>query len=134
MGLVFLRRGAMPAVDLHAQTVQTRRYIVLRGERVAAGGMDFRAARLQAQGQIGGLGLHVDGHGDLFPCKGLFLFKPAADGPQRRHIILNPGDFHAASFRQRRVPNDAHNNPSVPIQWNQYTMDFRKKESFTHFS
>ena len=104
----------MPAVDVDTHGSQTGSHIVLSGQGVAAGGMDFCAAGSQAQGQISRFGLHMDGHGDLFAGKGFLLFKPGADGGQGRHKILDPGDFHTAILGQGHISDDAHG--TAPLQ------------------
>ena len=105
---VLLRSDAVDAIGIHAHAGDACGHIVLGGQGITAGQVDFCAPLGQHQTQIGGLGFQVDGDGDAETGEGLFPFEPFLNGGQGGHEGAHPLDLGAAGFGQGHIFDNAH--------------------------
>ena len=95
-------------IGIHAHAGDACGHIVLGGQGITAGQVDFCAPLGQHQTQIGGLGFQVDGDGDAETGEGLFPFEPFLNGGQGGHEGAHPLDLGAAGFGQGHIFDNAH--------------------------
>ena len=98
--LVLLHGRAVDGEDIEPLVDQRRGHIILRGQRVAAGGIHFRPAGGQAQAQARRLGLHVHAQGDLEPLERLRGHEIFLDAVKQRHVVADPLDLERSAFPQ----------------------------------
>ena len=100
IGLVILtldREDGNPVID------ERRRDIVLRRKRVRGAKHGVRAASLEGQGEVRGLGGDVRAGKDAETGQRLLGLEPLADLGQHRHLAGSPLDAAMAGRGQRRV-------------------------------
>ncbi len=113
VGLVLLRGGAVPGVDIDPPVGHPGGHVVLGGQGVGAGEVDLGAPLPEDQPQVGGLGLQVDGDGHAHSGEGLLLHKAGLDLGQGGHMAAHPVDFAVAGGGQGGVADDAHKYNSL---------------------
>ncbi len=78
---------------------QRRGDIILSRKRVGSGEDDVRAALLQRDHQVGGLGGHMQTRRNAQPFERLLLLEALADLAQDGHFALRPIHAAASAFR-----------------------------------
>ena len=106
--LVLLRAGPVDAKGLHPHGRQAGGHVILGGQGVGTGQIDFRAPLLEHIAQVGGLCLQMDRHRHTEPLKGFLPQKPGLNLRQRGHKVPDPLNLFPAGFRQRGIFNNAH--------------------------
>ena len=104
--VVFFRGAAVRGVDGHAAFTERGAYVVLRGEGIAARRKDLGPTLMQHLGQIGGLGLKMDGQGHLQPFQRAVALHVLRDAVQHRHVAAGPFDLLPPLRREGGVPDD----------------------------
>ena len=104
---VLVHGGPMDGEHVQPFMDQCGRHVVLRGQRVAAGGIHFGAAGGEAQAQARRLRLHVDAQRDLHPRKGLGFHEILFDAREQGHVVPDPLDLQCAAFPQVDVSDVA---------------------------
>ena len=98
----------------NATRVQRRHDVVLGGKRVAPGDRDLRAARLEHEREVRGLGLQMDADRDGHIGKGALDAKLALEAAQNRHVAAYPLNLALADVGEPVVRGGAHIAWSVP--------------------
>ena len=104
--MVFFRGAAVGGVDGHAAFAERGAYVVLGGEGIAARRKDVGAALMQHLGQIGGLGLQMNGDGHLQPFQRAVAPQVLRYAIQHRHVAAGPFDLLPPLRREGCVPDD----------------------------
>lgn len=104
--VVFFRGAAVGGVDGHAAFAERSAYVVLGGEGIAARRKDVGAALMQHLGQIGGLGLQMNGDGHLQPFQRAVALQVLRNAIQHRHVAAGPFDLLPPLRREGCVPDD----------------------------
>ena len=105
--LVLVHGGPVDGEHVQPFMDQRGRHVVLRGQRIAAGGVHFGAAGGQAQAQARRLRLHVDAQRDLHAGKGLRFDEILLDARKQGHVVTDPLDLQRAAFPQVDVSDVA---------------------------
>ena len=103
--VVFFQRAAMGRQYGHAPAGQARADVVLRGQRIGAGGVHLAAALVDHLRQISGLRLQVDADHHFQPGKGLLFPKLSGNAAQNGHVLFNPVDFLNPLRGQPNIPD-----------------------------
>ena len=98
--LVFFHGSPMDGEHVQSLVDQRSRHVILRRQRVAAGGVHFGASGGEAQAQARRLRLHVDAQRDLHARKGLRLDEILLDAREQGHVVTDPLDLQRAALPQ----------------------------------
>ena len=106
--LILFRSHSVDTEGLDSHLRDRCRDVILRGERIAAGQIDFRTAFGEHETEVRGLGFQVDGYCDAEAFERLLRFELLFNFGQGRHEGADPFDFLPARGGQGRVFNSAH--------------------------
>ena len=117
--MIFFQCAAVGRQHGHAPAGQSGAHIVLRGQRIGAGGVHFAAAFVDHLRQIGGLRFQMNADHHFQPGKWLFFPKLFGNAAQNGHVLFNPVDFLNPLRGQIDIPNHGiHVITSPKISWN----------------
>ena len=108
MFFVFFVGDTAPCVDFKARIDKCCSNVILRGQRVAAGDVNFRTAGSQRQRKVSSLCFEMDGHGNFLAGKRLFLGETLVNGVENRHVALDPVDLVPAALGEVDILDCAH--------------------------
>ena len=106
--LILGRRHAIDSEGLNAHLRDRRRNVILRGERIAAGQIDFRPAFCKHKPEVRGLGFQMDGYCYAKTFERLLRFELLLNFSEGRHKGADPFDFLPARGGEGSVFNSAH--------------------------
>ena len=105
---VFFVGDTAPCVDFKARIDKCCSNVILRGQRVASGDVNFRTAGSQRQRKVSSLCFEMDGHGNFLAGKRLFLGETLVNGVENRHVALDPVDLVPAALGEVDILDCAH--------------------------
>ena len=105
--VIFFLCAAVSRVNMHAQSVKFRRDVVLRGQRIASGRVNFRSACGESLAETGGLRLKMYGKRHLQACQRSLFFEIFAHRPEQGHVVPYPGDLVCSGRSKGTVPDNA---------------------------
>ena len=103
--LVLLRGRAVDGADVHPARGEGRGNVVLRGERVAARDVHFRAAHFHDAAEPRGFRFQMHRERHAQPGERLRLAEVLRDGCEHRHMSRHPADLLFALRRESDIGN-----------------------------